>query len=262
LQSSKRQFSVLVAIFMLLAACLFSSKAFGQGADTALLRGTVTDSTGAVIPGAIVTMTNVGTRVAEKRTTNENGRYVFTDLKPAAYTATVEVAGFKTLVRDNIELRVGQQTDLDLKMEVGEITQTVEVSAEAPLLNTVSGALGTEVTNKYITAMPLLDRDISTLSFLAPGVTEVSNASVGSQGGTVFASNGQRFATAEFRLDGALLSNPEGGEGGSSNVQYKPSVEAIQEFKLQNNSFSAEYGNNGGTVVSIVTKSGTNQFQR
>jgi len=145
---------------MLLAACLFSSKAFGQGADTALLRGTVTDTTGAVIPGAIVTMTNVGTKVAEKRTTNENGRYVFTDLKPAAYTATVEVAGFKTLVRDNIELRVGQQTDLDLKMEVGEITQTVEVSAEAPLLNTVSGALGTEVTNKYITAMPLLDRDI------------------------------------------------------------------------------------------------------
>lgn len=205
-------------------------------------------------------MTNLGTKVAEKRTTDEAGRYVFTDLKPAAYTATVEAAGFKTLVRDNIVLRVGQQTDLDLKLEVGEITQRVEVSAEAPLLNTVSGALGTEVTNKYITAMPLIDRDISTLSFLAPGVTEVSNASIGSQGGTVFASNGQRFATAEFRLDGALLSNPEGGEGGSSNVQYKPSVEAIQEFKLQNNSFSAEYGNNGGTVVSIVTKSGTNQF--
>jgi hypothetical protein len=80
------------------------------------------------------------------------------------------------------------------------------------------------------------------------------------QGGTVFASNGQRYATAEFRLDGGILSNPEGGEGGSTNVQYKPSVEAIQEFKLQNNSFSAEYGNNGGTVVSIVTKSGTNQF--
>ena len=184
-----------------------------------MLRGTVTDASGAVIPGVTVTMTNVGTKVAEKRTTNESGRFVFTDLKPSAYTATVEAAGFKTLVRDNIVLRVGQQTDLDMKLEVGEITQTVEVSAEAPLLNTVSGALGTEVTNKYITAMPLIDRDISTLSFLAPGVTEVSNAGIGSQGGTVFASNGQRFATAEFRLDGALLSNPEGGEGGSSNVQ-------------------------------------------
>ncbi len=225
-----------------------------------MLRGTVTDSSGAVIPSVAVTMTNVGTGITEKRTTDQAGRYVFTDLKPAAYTAKVEATGFKTLIRENIVLRVGQQTDLDLKLEVGEISQQVEVSAEAPLLNTVSGALGTEVTNKYITAMPLLDRDISTLSFLAPGVTEVSNASVGSQGGTVFASNGQRFATAEFRLDGALLSNPEGGEGGSSNVQYKPSVEAIQEFKLQNNSFSAEYGNNGGTVVSIVTKSGTNQF--
>ncbi|HKX00315.1 MAG TPA: TonB-dependent receptor [Bryobacteraceae bacterium] len=255
-----RRFFVPAVLLALCLACLFSSSVLAQGVDTALLRGTVTDSSGAVIPGVTVTMKNVATGVEEKRTTDEAGRFVFTDLKPAPYTATAEAQGFKKLIRENIVLRVGQQSDLDLQLEVGEISQQVEVTAESPLLNTVSGALGTEVTNKYITAMPLIDRDISTLSFLAPGVTEVSNAGIGSQGGTVFASNGQRFATAEFRLDGALLSNPEGGEGGSSNVQYKPSVEAIQEFKLQNNSFSAEYGNNGGTVVSIVTKSGTNQF--
>lgn len=231
-----------------------------QGIDTALLRGTVTDSSGAVVPGATVTMTNVATGVSEKRPTDENGRYLFTGLKPAAYTAKVEVAGFKTLIRDNVVLRVGQQTDLDLKLEVGEISQQVEVTAEASQLNTVSGALGTEVSGQYMINMPLQGRDFSPLVFLAPGTTEVANSGGISLGGTGFSSNGQRFATAEFRLDGGLMTNPEGGEGGTTNLQYKPVVEAIQEFKLQNNSFSAEYGSNGGTIVSLVMKSGTNQL--
>jgi hypothetical protein len=141
------------------------------------------DSTGAVVPNASVIMTNVATKVAEKRTTDQSGRYIFQDLKPASYTATVEVVGFKKLVRENIVLRVGQQSDLDLKLELGDMTQTVEVNAESPLLNTVSGALGTEITSQYISALPLLDRDISSLSYLAPGVTEVSNAGIGSLGG-------------------------------------------------------------------------------
>jgi hypothetical protein len=121
------------------------------------------DPTGAVIPGVTIVMTNVGTGVAEKRVTDGAGRFVFSDLKPAAYTASAEAQGFKKLIRQNIVLRVGQQTDLDLRMEVGEISQQVAVTAESPLLNTVSAALGTEVTNKYITAMPLIDRDISVL---------------------------------------------------------------------------------------------------
>ena len=261
MQRSHRNVSLLIAASTLVAASLFPSLLHAQGSDTALVRGAVTDTSGAVIPGATVTMTNVGTQVSEKRTTDGAGRYLFTDLKPAAYTATVEITGFKTLVRENIVLRVGQQTDLDLKLEVGEISQRVEVSAEAPLLNTVSGALGTEVTGQYMINMPLQGRDYSPLVFLAPGTTEVANGGTSLPlGGTGFASNGQRYATAEFRLDGGLETNPEGGEGGTTNLQYKPNVEAIQEFKLQNNSFSAEYGSNGGTIVSLVMKSGTNQF--
>jgi hypothetical protein len=260
MQKFHRKVSLLVAASTLVAASLFPTLLCAQGSDTALLRGTVTDSTGAVIPGATVTMTNVGTQVSEKRTTDSSGRYLFTDLKPAAYTATVAITGFKTLVRENVVLQVGQQSDMDLKLEVGEISQRVEVSAEAPLLNTVSGALGTEVSGQYMINMPLEGRGYSGLVFLAPGTTEVANAGGIALGGTGFASNGQRYATAEFRLDGGLQSNPEGGEGGTTNVQYKPMVEAIQEFKLQSNSFSAEYGSNGGTVVSLVMKSGTNQF--
>jgi hypothetical protein len=242
-------------------ALSYAVQLMGQGVDTALLRGTVKDSSGAVIPNVTVTMTNVATGVSEKRPTDQGGRYLFADLKPAIYTATVEATGFKTTIQENIVLRVGQQTDLDLTLEVGEISQRVEVSAESPLLNTVSGALGTEVSGQYMINMPLQGRDYSPLVFLAPGTTEVANGGTSLPlGGTGFASNGQRYATAEFRLDGGLETNPEGGEGGTTNLQYKPNVEAIQEFKLQNNSFSAEYGSNGGTIVSMVMKSGTNQF--
>src|SRR5690242_9000315 len=113
MQGLLTRFSNWMLAAALLSAALFPSLLMAQGSDTALLRGTVTDSTGAVVPGATVTMTNVATGVSEKRPTDAAGRYLFADLKAAAYRATVEVTGFKTLVRDNVVLRVGQQTDLD-----------------------------------------------------------------------------------------------------------------------------------------------------
>ena len=235
----------------------FTSAAFAQG-DTALLRGIVMDSSGAAIQHAKVTLTDDTKGVPETVTSDESGRYIFNALKPASYRASVEAPGFKTLVQPNIVLRVGQQSDLAFHLEVGQLTESVEITAEAPILNTVSGALGTEVSNKYISDMPLMDRNITSLAFLAPGVTETQGGKVGDFGGTMFSSNGQRYASAEFRLDGGVASHPEGGEGGTTYVGYLPSVEAIQEFKVQNNSFSAEYGSNGGTVVSLVTKSGSN----
>jgi len=254
--------SVFGALSIILVASLSPIPATGQGTDTALLRGTVMDASKGIVPGATVTMTNNGTKISQKTITDGMGRYIFNALPPASFTATVEMQGFKTLIQPNIVLRVGQQSDLDFTLAVGAVTQTVEVTGAAPLVNTVSAALGTEVTNRYISEMPLMDRQIVNLSFLAPGVTTVTGKEglSGSGGGSNFVSNGQRNATAEFRLDGALASLPEGGEGGTSNVSYLPSLEFIQEFKLQNNSFSAEYGNNGGTVVNIVTKSGSNQL--
>ena len=245
---------------ILLAASLLPTRAFAQGTDSALVRGTVTDSSGASIPGATVTMTNDGTQISEKAITDQMGRYIFQVLKPASYTAAVESQGFKTVVRKNIILRVGDQTDIDFSLQVGSVTQTVEVSAQAPLLNTVSAALGSQVTRRYLINLPLQDRNIAELTYLTPGITEVSGCDINCTGGTNFASNGQRFATAEIRLDGALASTPEGGEGGSTNGRYQPSVEAIEEFTVQNNSYSSEYGSNGGTVINIVTKSGTNQY--
>jgi len=251
---------VLSVVSIFVVASLFPPSVAAQATYTAELRGAVKDASGALVPGARVTATNDETRVLQTRKTDEAGRYLFNALPPASYTIRVEASGFKALVRPNVVLRVSFQADLDFILEVGQMTQTVEVTGAAPLVNTVSAALGTEVTNRYITEMPLPDRDITSLAFLAPGVTEVAGSGVGGLGGTNFASNGQRNGTAEFRLDGALATSPEGGEGGNTFLSYKPSLEDIQEFKLQNNSFSAEYGSNGGTVVNIVTKSGTNQF--
>ncbi len=250
----------LSSLSVLILAVLLPASTLAQATYTAQLRGTVKDATGAVVPKVTITATNPATEVSETVTTDEVGRYIFPALRPAFYNLKVEAAGFKTIVRSNVELRVGLQTDLDFGLELGEVTETVQVTSESTLLNTVSAALGTEVTNRYIIDMPLLDRQISNLSFLAPGVTETIGSGVDDIRGTNFSSNGQRNATAEVRLDGNLSTTNESGEGGNTIVNYQPSVEIIQEFKLQSNSFSAEYGNNGGTVINIVTKSGTNEF--
>jgi len=136
------------------------------------------------------------------------------------------------------------------------------VTEAAPLLDTQSSSLGTDVTNEYVKEIPLLNRNFFGLVFLNAGVSETAGSGTADNypSGTNFVSNGQRNATAEVRMDGALISAPEEGEGGNSNTFYEPSVEAVQEFKVQNNSFSAEFGSNGGTVVNMALKSGTNGF--
>jgi hypothetical protein len=170
----------------------------------------------------------------------------------------------QALVRSNVVLRVGRATSLDFTLVVGTVATTVEVKGAAPLLNTGSAALGQEVDNRYVTEVPLLDRSMYDPAFLALGFTAVSpsgeGATIGTTGGTNSVSNGQRNATAQFRLDGRLLTIPESGESQNTITRYQTPTEVMQEFKIQNNSFLAEYGNNGGTIVNVVSISGTNQF--
>src|SRR5205807_2104579 len=125
-----------------------------------------------------------------------------------------------------------------------------------------NASLGTDVTNEYVRDIPLYGRSMFGLVFLAGGVTETTGSGITDNypTGTNFVSNGQRNATAQITLDGSPISAPEQGEGGNSNVYYQPSVEIVQEFKVQNNSFSAEYGNNGGTILNMVLKQGSNSF--
>jgi hypothetical protein len=244
------------------AVLLLVSSAFGQASYTAQVRGIVTDQTGAVVQNATVTITNDGTGIATTTRTDERGLYTFTGLRPAVYTMKAEAKGFQTAERKQLVLQVNQQTSVDFSLKPPGVLATVDVTTAAPPLDTESAALGTDITNEYVRDIPLYNRSFFGLAFLAGGVTETTGSGINDNypSGTNFVSNGQRNATAQITLDGSPLSAPEQGEGGNSNVYYEPSVEIVQEFKVQNNSFAAEFGNNGGTVVNIVLKQGTNQF--
>ena len=238
------------------------NQAAAQSTYTSQLSGVVSDSSGAVIPGAKVTLTDEGTNITANSVTNGSGIYLFTGVRPGTYTVRVEAPGLAPQERKGATLAVSQSATLDFSLKPQGATESITVTEQAPLLDTGNASLGTDVTNEYVRDIPLSNRSMFGLVFLAGGVTETAGQGTEDSypSGTNFVSNGQRNATAEVRLDGALTSAPEQGEGATTNVYYQPSVEVVQEFKVENNSFSAEYGNNGGTVVNIVLKEGTNRF--
>ena len=251
-EASKRVLVVLFCLFVMVSPLL------GQG-TYAELRGLVTDKSGAMVAHATVTVTADATGVAQTTTTDEGGRFIFTALRPMTYTLKAEAQGFAASVQKNVVLAVNQQASVNVELKPAAASETVTVSDTAPLLDTGGASLGTEVTNEFISRMPIANRDVTQLVYLSAGVTTLNNGS-GYPYGTDFSSNGQRYGSAEVRLDGGLATGPEQGEGATTNVSYVPSTEVIQEFKVQNNSFAAEFGSNGGTVVNVLMKSGTNKF--
>jgi hypothetical protein len=256
---SSLRFSLFLAFLLALA---FAPAIRARASYTAQLTGVITDSSGGVVPSAKVILTDEATNVPLSTTTNDKGIYVLTGLRPATYTLRIEAPGFNPAERRGIALAVSQETTIDLSLAPRGVAEIVTVTEQVPLLDTGSASLGTDVTNEYVRDIPLINRSFFGLVFLAGGVTET--AGQGTQDsyptGTNFVSNGQRNATAEIRVDGALTSAPEQGEGATTNVYWQPSVEIVQEFKVENNSFSAEFGNNGGTVVNIVLKEGGDKF--
>jgi Carboxypeptidase regulatory-like domain/TonB dependent receptor len=245
--------------FFLTVVFLFHQAALGQGSYTAQVRGSVTDPTRAVVNNAKVTLTNESTSIATTVTTNASGEYVANGLRPASYTIKVEAHGFRDVVRTGLVLAVSQQATVDFALSMATTSESVTVTETAPLLDTGSSSLGTEVTNEFVSRMPLQGRDATQLVYLSAGVTKLNNADA-YPNGTDFSSNGQRYGSAEIRLDGNLATGPEQGEGATNYLSYMPSTEVIQEFKVQNNSFAAEFGSSGGTVVNVLMKSGTNKF--
>ncbi|HUK24409.1 MAG TPA: TonB-dependent receptor [Terriglobales bacterium] len=236
--------------------------ALAQVSYQAQIRGVVTDASGAVVTNATVTVSEVATGISRSVQTDSVGYYIVRALTPSSYVVHVSAPGFQTLEEKGIVLQVDQETSLNFTLRPAGTTTSVQVTEAAPLLDTESSSLGTDVTSQYVKEIPLLNRNFFGLVFLNAGVSEVAGSGVADNypTGTNFVSNGQRNATAEIRVDGALITSPEQGEGGNTNVYYEPSVEVVQEFKVQNNSFSSEFGSNGGTVVNMALKSGTNAF--
>ena len=219
---------------------------------TARIAGTITDATAAVIPSVQVTVTNTATQVSRTTTSNHDGYYQVLALPIGNYKVTAEHEGFRTVVSEEYKLLINQALRVDIKMEVGAASQTVEVGAQAAPVETVVATLGQSVTGRTLTNMPLNGRDTLDLALLQPGVTE-SNDDNGGAGKVSIA--GGRSDSVMYLLDGGqnndLLDN--------SNL-LDPNPDAIAEFKLLTSNYTAEYGRNGGGIISMVVKSGTNKI--
>ncbi|MCS7024606.1 MAG: carboxypeptidase regulatory-like domain-containing protein [Bryobacteraceae bacterium] len=224
---------------------------------TASIRGTVTDKSGAVIPNAAIIVTEAARNVQHKTASDLAGRYFVTALPPGAYTLVVEAPGFRRYSQSAFPLTVQQQATIDVQLEVGEVSSTIQVAGEAPLLNTTISSLGQTVENKYILSLPNIGRDSLALAYMTPGV--VGSAGRRGDTNTNFVANGARNSTSDVLVDGVTVTTVEQNSG-ITDLKYKPSVDAVQEFKMQTNFFPAEYGQTGGAVINMVTKSGTNEF--
>jgi carboxypeptidase family protein len=244
-------------LFGLLALC--SPFALAQQ-ETATITGEVRDANGSVVSKATITVTNVETNVSIKSETNDQGLYTVPSLKPGSYSITVEKAGFKKSVRSGVTLQVNQVARLDVNMQVGELTTAVEIVEAATLLESETSSRGSVIDQKKIVDLPLNGRDYNQLALLSPGVLPGTPrlASVNFKG--VLNVNGNRTFNNVFLLDGVdniSYSNSFRGE----NVQLvQPSIEALQEFKIQTNAYSAEFGRSSGAVVNATIKSGTNNI--
>lgn len=239
---------------LLLWLLLAVSTVFAQ-TITASLQGSVQDAGGASVVGATVTARNAATNVSQTATTGDDGNYLFPALQAGTYEITVEAPNFKTVRRDGVTLTVNQQASLPLVLEVGQVTEVINVTSEAPLLDSTQAGLGQVVDNTKIVNLPLNQRNAYALVLLAPGVT----GGVGFQFNEVgFSINGGRQGSNDVLVDGIpsapSLVNPIQG------LSVFPSVDAVQEFKVETNNYSAEFGRSGGGIVNLVYKSGTNDL--
>ena len=219
---------------------------------TALMTGTVKDSAGAVVPDASVTLKNSSTNVSRSLKSDKNGDFTFTSIPIGSYEVAVEQTGFQKYVRHGITLEINQNARLDVVLQIGAATQVVEVTENVTQVDTVSDTIGTSVIGETIQRAPLNGRNVLDLAKLQPGVTETNGDSTAS--GT-FSIAGGRTDSVTFLLDGALNNDLL-----NNAVVYNPNPDTIAEFHILESNYSAEYGRNGGGVISVVTKSGTNQW--
>ncbi|MEZ5402844.1 MAG: carboxypeptidase regulatory-like domain-containing protein [Bryobacteraceae bacterium] len=226
----------------------------------ASVRGVVQDGSGAVIPNATLTLTNINQNRGWDTPTNEAGAYVFQQIPPGNYTLQVEAQGFKKFSRAGLILQVAQIAEINVSMELGALTETVQVSAETPLLETASSTLGEVVNSVTSENLPLNGRNVLQLVALTPGINaNTSFYNSGQGGGSItavgFSANGGRNVSTAVMLDGSPQEVM-----GYNQPAYVPSPDALQEFKVQTNSMAAEYGRTGGAVVNMVHRSGGSQF--
>jgi hypothetical protein len=231
---------------------------FGQ-AYFGTVSGELTDATGAMVQGAKVVLTDQQKGFMFNTTSDSSGRYLFRSIPPGLYMVTVEAQGFGKTQSARFKVDINGNATANLTLKVAGATQTVMVEAQAQAIQTEDAETGQVVNRRFINNLPLIDRNVISLVNLAPGVTAMDDQCDATCTGTNFVSNGSRGSTADILTDGASVTNSEP-NGGITAATYVPSPEAIEEFKVQQTNFSAEYGFSGASVVNMITRSGTNKF--
>jgi hypothetical protein len=238
---------------------VFSSMVSAQ-VDTGAILGTVRDPSGAVIPGVSITLVNNDTKVTVQGVTNERGNYQFSALRVGSYALAAELQGFKKVIHDELTLNIQQRLVLDLAMEVGGLEDVVDVSGAAPSLQTQDASVGLVVQTQMINDLPLVARNYTFLAQLNPGVVQAQQDNRGLGASGSFGANGQDSFQNNYLLDGVdNNSNLSDYLNGSAYV-YRPSVDALQEFKVQTSSYSAEFGRASGAILNASLKSGSERF--
>ena len=250
-------------LIMAVALMLCSNALLGaQGlTSTASLAGIVLDPQGNRVVGAAVTISNAEQGFSRQFKTDASGAYSFSLLPPAVYKLSVEASGFKVYVQDRITLEVGQAGALNVTLMIGSAATQVEVTSEAPLLSTDNANMSSEISEKQIVDLPLNLRNAVALTFLDSSVYNIDEGYLGAGVDTAdedisfMTFGGQFLGGTAYVLDGGWITGI-----GDDMIAYVPSVDDLQEFKVQTNSFTAQYGLSAGNVITLVTKSGTNQF--
>jgi len=230
--------------------------AAGRGQTSAgKIIGVVQDSSGGVLPGVSIVIRNLGTGNSRETLTDDRGQFDVAGLAPGRYQVDAELQGFRKFSQGPVTVQVNQETRINATLSVGNVQETLTVTAEGVLVQTSTSVVGKVVDEKQILQLPLSGRNFADLGLLTPGVTTRGQGTSAGTSTSSFYVHGQRNDANNFLLDGVSDNSLEGNV-----LQARPNVDAVQEFKIQTSNFSAEFGRNTGSVVNVVTKSGTNAF--
>src|SRR5688500_17841549 len=249
-------------LLKLLLLCVLTATAVEAQESRGTVTGTVIDSSKAIIPGATVTITNVAMNTSVTAITNNEGFFQVPYLIPGSYRITVELAGFKKLVRDGIQVSVDDRLRLELPLEVGAAEEAITVTAEAPLLETTSGSLGQVVDARRVAELPIPHGDPYALIGLAAGTSFMRSSRLDRPFEPThivgYAMNGVRSNRSDVTIDG--LPSTSTANAGEITASFVPPQGLVQEFKVQTATFDASLGNTEGGVTNLVLKSGTNKL--
>ena len=254
--SARKSIRLALGVFVMLQFSLLNGNA--QLAD-ATLKGAVTDPSGRAIASAAITVTNEATGEKRSGSTDDDGQFVMASLPPGNYRVHIGVAGFKSFDEKGIKLSVGQTTELAMKLQVGELQERVEVSAQEIAVPVATDArLSDTLEQKRIAELPVAQRDVFGLTRLSAGATAIPGAANSTKltNSPVVTVNGNRYRGNNYVLDGSMDTNPNN----TGEPAIVPSLDSVEEVQVQTGNFSGEYGRGNGSVVNIRTKSGTNDF--